>query len=93
MPEILIALREPNQRARKEATTLFDLFCQKIIELDLLNSFLETICVGLTSESVEMKVATLNGLSFIWSKHILVEADFALGMLEIVLMLLHERRG
>lgn len=92
LPEILIALRETNQRTRRQAQNIFHSFCKKMEELSIMTDFIETVCVGLASETVEVKIATLNGLSLIIEKKYSFDFQFSLGILDLVLMLLHEKR-
>jgi hypothetical protein len=45
-------MRESNQRARKQAVGIFELFCKKIEEMDLMTNFIEMICAGLAVDSL-----------------------------------------
>lgn len=63
-------MKEPNQRTRKQANYLFECFCNKLNSLGLMQNFIEMICAGLASDSIEMKIATLNALSAIYEKKI-----------------------
>ena len=48
----MVDLRESNQRARKQASALFDSFCHKLEEMGLIQNFLEIMCAGLATDSV-----------------------------------------
>lgn len=50
------------------------------------------MCAGLATDSVEMKIATIHGITAIYTKKIGIEMEFSLGVLEVVLMLLYEKR-
>lgn len=86
-------MRESNQRARKQAIALFEAFCAKILEMGLLENFIEIMCAGLAVDSVETKVSTLNGLTQIYYKKYEVPLEFSVGILEIVLMVLYEQKS
>lgn len=60
--------------------------------MGLIQSFIEIMCAGLATDSVEVKVATIHGITAIYTKKLDIEMEFSLGILEIVLMLLYEKR-
>lgn len=70
LPEVLVDLRESNQRARRQAGALFESFCAKLQSMDLMQNFLEIMCAGLASDSTEIKVATIHGITAIYSKKV-----------------------
>ena len=88
----MVDLRESNQRARKQAHMLFEAFCSKLEGMDLIQNFIEIMCAGLATDSVEMKIATINGITAIYNKKLNVDIEFSLGILEIILMLLYEKK-
>lgn len=66
-------------------------FTAAMQQMDLTESFVESVCAGLVGERSEMKLATLVGLGVIISKGFCTE-DIFKEVLEIVLLLLKEKR-
>lgn len=44
-------MREPNQRTRKTANSIFNTFCTKLNDLGLIQNFIEMMCAGLATDS------------------------------------------
>lgn len=57
-----------------------------------MEEFIEIICAGLVSDTVEMKIATINGLGTIFMKKYEVDVNFSLKILETVMLLFGEKR-
>jgi hypothetical protein len=51
------------------------------------------MCAGLAVDSIETKVATLNGLALVYERRYEISVEFSLGVMEIVVMLLYEGSG
>jgi hypothetical protein len=61
-------LRDHNKGARNEGIRIMDEFTDAMEEMELTESFVESVCAGLVGERSEMKLATLTGLGVIIGK-------------------------
>ena len=54
--------------------------------MDLMQNFIEIMCAGLATDYVEIKIATIHGITALYMRKVHVEIEFSLGILEIILM-------
>lgn len=93
LPEIVVSLREANSKLRKMASTLFDMITERMSKLEILENFMEMVCSGLASNSVNVKTDAIHALTLsLKAVNMETSEKFIMDLTDVLMVMLKQKR-